>query len=74
MAFFSGIGLFPRGGNMDKLFQALTKYRTSTLIIGSGLNSHMMESRKLIGAQFLNIKLRILWKLRAVFNQRGNLA
>jgi len=45
------------------------KTRTSTPI-ESGLNRHIMESRKLIGAQLLKIKSSYLRKLRAVFNQR----
>ena len=54
---------------MDKLEKFLTKFRTSTPI-ESGLNRHIMESRKLIGAQLLKIKSSYLRKLRAVFNQR----
>ena len=40
---------------MNKLAHFLTKYHTSTPI-GSGLNSHVMKSRKQICEQFLKIK------------------
>jgi len=57
-------------GKWDNLAQVLTTYRTSTPI-RSGLNSHMIKSSKLIGAQFLKIKTSYIVKLRVVFNQSG---
>ena len=57
-------------GTMGKLAQVLANYRTSTPF-GSGLNSHMMKSRKLIGAQFFKIQTSYLRKLSVVFNQPG---